>query len=340
MDCKRIITAPHMAQPEPEPDTDPKPEPEMDPEPAEPPLLLTDSEDDHELEPEPEKHPESDHELEPEPDKFSEIDKFIHDIEESDDDETIEAKHAFNDALISNTELEMLHREAIEQGLGSTVEDIWTLRRDPDMSEIEDLDFKESMDEISTNFANNSLVENQTTQLPVVTHTASNPDIAMEALTSDLAALEISMPKPASRTWLEQQWNQVKTEDEIINIESSEDQDLTPITDAEVTPIPVGDACTTSSSIRMESQPMHSSTISSTASSTTPPITLSPLTTSAPTDTEPDSDPEPIQRVPTPPPSNVKHATGCRCPYCIVRARNLTARKTRLTYEVLSAVST
>ena len=134
----------------------------------------------------------------------------------------------------------MLHREAIEQGLGSTVEDIWTLRRDPDMSEIEDLDCKKSMDKISTNFTNNSLVENETTQLPVETHTASNPDIAMEALTSDHAALEISTPKPASRTWLEQQWNQVKTEDEIINIESSEDQDPPPVTYAEVPPINVG----------------------------------------------------------------------------------------------------
>ena len=57
------------------------------------------------------------------------------------------------------------------------------------MSETEDLDFKESMDEISANFAKNSLVENETNQLPVVTHTASNPDITMEALTSDLAAL-------------------------------------------------------------------------------------------------------------------------------------------------------
>ena len=99
------------------------------------------------------------------------------------------------------------------------------------------------MDEISTNFANNSLVENQTTQLP---------DIAMEALTSDLAALEISTPKPASRTWLEQQWNQVKTEDEIINIESSEDQDPPPVTDAEVPPILWGDASNTSTSFRME----------------------------------------------------------------------------------------
>ena len=95
----------------------------------------------------------------------------------------------------------------------------------------------ESMEEISINFANNTLVENLDTQLPVLTHTANTPDIAMEALTTDLAALEISTPNTANKTWLEQQWNQVKTEDGIINIESSEEQDLPPLTDAEVPPI-------------------------------------------------------------------------------------------------------
>ena len=101
----------------------------------------------------------------------------------------------------------MLHREAIEQGMGSNIEDIWTLRRDPEMSETQDLDFVETMEEISHNFAHNTVVENLDTQLPVLASTVNVPDSAMEALTTDLAALEISPPSTANRTWLEQQWN-------------------------------------------------------------------------------------------------------------------------------------
>ena len=163
----------------------------------------------------------------------------------------------------------MLHTEAIEQGLGSNIEDIWTLRRDPDMSEIQDLDFMESMEEISHNFAHNTLVENLDTQLPVLTDTVNTPDSAMEALTTDLAVLEISTPHTANRTWLEQQWNQIKTEDRIINIESSEEQDQPPLTNAEVPPIQWGDASNTSTSFQMERRPKHSLTISSAASLTT-----------------------------------------------------------------------
>ena len=61
----------------------------------------------------------------------------------------MEAKQAFNDALISNTELELLHRENIELGSGSTMEDIWTLRRDADISLTQDLDFMENKEKIS-----------------------------------------------------------------------------------------------------------------------------------------------------------------------------------------------
>ena len=162
--------------------------------------------------------------LEPEPDKFSAIDQFIHDIDETDDAETVEAKQAFNDALISNTELEMLHRENIEHGMGSNIEDIWTLRRDADISVTQDLDFMENMEKISQGFAHNQLVEDLDRQLPVLTPRVNTTDRVIEDLTAGLADLEVSTPKH-------------KTEENIINIESSEDQDPTPTTDVEANPI-------------------------------------------------------------------------------------------------------
>ena len=136
-DCERILTAPHIPPYEPElPEPTPKPSPEppdSDTEPKselhpEPPPLLTDSEAETEPVIEPVEEPTQ--LLEPDPDKFPDIDQYIHDIDETDNPETVEAKQAFNDALISNTELELLHRENIEHGSGSTMEDIWTLRRD------------------------------------------------------------------------------------------------------------------------------------------------------------------------------------------------------------------
>ena len=115
--------------------------------------------------------PEPEPDPEPEHDKFSEINKYVHDIEEADDKKTIKAKDAYNQALISNTELEMLHKEAIEHGSGSNIEDIWAIRSESTHSETQDLDFIENMDKFQHSFAHNTMIEDLDKQLPVLAPT-------------------------------------------------------------------------------------------------------------------------------------------------------------------------
>ena len=64
----------------------------------------------------------------PENRTITDIGQYVHEIIEDNNKLTIEAKDPYNQALITNTELDLTCREALDHGLGTIVSELWDLR--------------------------------------------------------------------------------------------------------------------------------------------------------------------------------------------------------------------
>ena len=77
------------------------------------------------------------------------------------------------------------------------------LSRESNHPATHDLDFAENMEQFHHSFAHNTMIEDLDKQLPVLAYKNTSQDDAVEAITADLAALEISTPATTHGTWLE-----------------------------------------------------------------------------------------------------------------------------------------
>ena len=93
----------------------------------------------------------------PDTDNLTDIGQYVHDIIEDDDEETVEAKDAYNQALITSAALEALHREAVDLGSGTTVDELWNLRPTSDPAKDNDPQMEDPIDKLTYSFAHNSM---------------------------------------------------------------------------------------------------------------------------------------------------------------------------------------
>ena len=101
-------------------------------------------------------------------DNITDIGQYIHEIIEGDDEETIKAKDAYNQALITSAELELLHREALDHGSGTTVSELWDLRPPSFQEEANDTETQDPINRLTYSFAHNSMDEVLDLTLPVI----------------------------------------------------------------------------------------------------------------------------------------------------------------------------
>ena len=156
-------------------------------------------------------HISDDHQLESnEPDSLTDIGQYVHDIVDDDDEDTVEAKDAFNQALITSTELEIMHREAIDHGSGTTIDKLWNLRSTSDQLKVTHLEVEDPTDRLQYSFAHNTMIEDLDLTLPIIQPRETSSDTTMDILTNNFASIEISMPATHHRTWLSNQWQPPK----------------------------------------------------------------------------------------------------------------------------------
>ena len=63
---------------------------------------------------------------------ITDMGKFVHQITDSDDSDKAEAKRCFNEQLISNSEIEIIHQKKLETQSAIGLESLWDLSQ-PDM---------------------------------------------------------------------------------------------------------------------------------------------------------------------------------------------------------------
>ena len=101
-------------------------------------------------------------------DIITDIGQYIHEIIEGDDEETVKAKDAYNQALITSAELELLHREALDHGSGTTVSELWNLRPTSFQDEDNDPQTKDPIGRLTYSISQNSMDKMLNLTLPVI----------------------------------------------------------------------------------------------------------------------------------------------------------------------------